>query len=265
MRIPIAHIHGGEVSEGAFDESFRHSITKMSHLHFTSTQEHKSRVEQLGEDPDLVFNVGAPGVEIIKSLKLLSKKSIQELLKISFMKNNYLVTLHPETLEKNMSPKSQIRSLLDALKQQKDCAVVFTKSNSDPGGKIINAEIDNFVRKNKEWSYLHSSLGQLNYLSLMSHCDAVIGNSSSGLIEAPTLKVPTVNIGSRQRGRTQSNSVINCENKVSAILNAINEISVIDNNLTFNPYDGDNTSEKIVRIIEEIDLSLILKKRFVDI
>jgi len=264
-KIPVAHIHGGEVSEGAFDESFRHSITKMSHFHFTSTKEHKCRVEQLGEDPKRVFNVGAPGVEILKSLKLLSKKTLKDLLKISFKKKNYLVTLHPETLEKTMDPKSQISSLLTALKQEKDCSVVFTKSNSDPGGKIINQEIENFVSENKEWTHLYPSLGQLNYLSLMSHCDAVIGNSSSGLIEAPSLKVPAINIGSRQRGRTQSNKTINCKNEVSAISAAINKIPSIDNNLFINPYDGGKTSKKIVKILEELDLSISLKKEFVDI
>lgn len=264
-KVPVAHIHGGEVTEGAFDESLRHSITKMSHLHFTSTLEHKTRVEQLGEDPNFVFNVGAPGVEAIKSLDLVSLDSIQQLIGVPFRDKNYLVTFHPETLEDSSSPKEQINNLLRCLEKQDDASIIFTKANADPGGKVINMAIKEFVEKHPNRSSLHASLGHLNYLSTMKYCSAVIGNSSSGLIEAPSLKVPTINIGSRQNGRTRSKSIINCDNSVRSILNAFEQIASIQLDFIDNPYDGGDTSKLIVKLIEDLNFNSLIKKRFVDI
>ena len=217
LKIPVAHIHGGEVCEGAFDESLRHSITKMSHLHFTSSKEHKKRVEQLGEDPKKVFNVGAPGVEAIKKVNLLSKKEIENNLDIRLSNQTLLITLHPETLEKDISPEDQINNLLNALKSINDTTFIFTMANADPGGNIINKRIQNFVADNSENSHFFSSLGQRKYLSLLNHSFAMIGNSSSGLIEAPSLKKPFLNIGNRQKGRMYGGNIINCENSEESI------------------------------------------------
>ena len=264
-RVPVAHIHGGELTEGAFDESFRHSITKMSHIHFTSTQGHKLRVEQLGEDPEKVFDVGAPGIEAIKSLELLSMESVQELIGVPFKEKNYLITFHPETLENSLSPEEQINNLLRCLENQENASFIFTKANVDPGGKVVNEEIKKFVEQNPNRSSLHSSLGQLNYLSTMKFSSAVIGNSSSGIIEAPSLKVPVINIGSRQAGRTKSEKIINCENSIPEILNAFDQLRSLNVDSIDNPYDGGNTSEMIIKIIEDISLDSILKKKFIDI
>ena len=264
-KVPVAHIHGGEVTEGAFDESLRHSITKMSHIHFTSTKAHKSRVEQLGEDPKKVFDVGAPGIEAIKSLELLSMRSVQELIGIPFKEKNYLITFHPETLENSLSPKKQINNLLRCLENEENASFIFTKANADPGGNIVNEEIKKFVEQNPDRASLHPSLGQLNYLSTMKFSSAVIGNSSSGIIEAPSLKVPVINIGSRQAGRTKSINVINCENSIPEILNAFDHLSSFNVDSIDNPYDGGNTSEMIIKIIEDISLDSILKKKFIDI
>ena len=262
-KIPVAHIHGGEITEGAFDESLRHSITKMSSVHFTSCMEHKIRVEQLGENPKHVFNVGAPGVELIKSLKLLSKQSIQEIIGIPFQKNNYLVTFHPETLGKN-TPEMQIDSLLRVL-EETNASIIFTKSNSDPGGMIINKKIEEFVLKNLEKSILFSSLGQLNYLSTMKYATAVVGNSSSGLIEAPSLSVPVINIGDRQKGRLQSDNVINCGNNESQIKEAFGKLESLKIQNKKSLFDGGNTSKKIIKIIRKLNFDTLLQKSFHDI
>ncbi len=267
--IPVAHIHGGELTEGAFDEAMRHAITKMSHIHFTTNNQHAKRVIQMGENPEYVFNVGAPGVENIKSLKLLSKEEIESVVGISFKKRNYLVTYHPETLNQSTSPEKQIGCLLEALAEQEDSTFIFTKANSDPGGMTINSRIQEFVNKNPTNSCLHSSLGHLNYLSMMKHCTGVIGNSSSALIETPTLKKGAINIGSRQNNRTRSDNIIDCENtkeainKSFSILNSKNFQSALT--AIENPYDGGDTSKRIVDILTSSQLGSILIKKFIDI
>jgi len=208
LKIPIAHIHGGELTEGAIDEVFRHSITKMSYLHFTSTEVYKKRVIQLGEDPERVFNVGALSIDNIKKIKLLNKNELENKLKIKFSKKNILVTYHPVTLEKSTS-KVQFQNILNALNTLKETTIIFTKSNADTDSNIINEMMDEFI-KDKDNIFSFSSLGMLNYLSLMSHVDLVLGNSSSGIIEAPSFNIATINVGDRQKGRIQAESIINC-------------------------------------------------------
>jgi GDP/UDP-N,N'-diacetylbacillosamine 2-epimerase (hydrolysing) len=211
-RIPIAHIHGGEKTEGAFDESISHSITKMSHLHFTATEEYKNRVIQLGEHPSRVFNVGGMGIENIKRLKLLSKDEFEKSIEFKLNIKNILVTFHPVTLE-NSTAKEQFQELLDAIDELEDTNIIFTKANSDTDGRVINQMIDEYVTKNSHKSIVFTSLGQLRYLSALQYVDAVVGNSSSGLAEAPSFKIGTINIGDRQKGRIKASSVIDCEAK----------------------------------------------------
>ncbi|HFP7737477.1 TPA: UDP-N-acetylglucosamine 2-epimerase, partial [Campylobacter lari] len=222
MQIPIAHLHGGESTFGLVDEAIRHAITKMSHLHFTSTQEYANRVIQLGENKDKVYNVGAFGIDNIKSMKLLKKQELENIINFSFKKNTFLVTFHPVTLEKN-SAKIQFKEILDALKcilKNDDFAVIFTRPNADLDCKIINSMINDFVLKYKN-SIVFDNLGSLNYLSVLQFVKAVIGNSSSGIVEAPSFKVATINIGDRQKGRIRTKSIIDVAPKKNEILNAI--------------------------------------------
>lgn len=265
LKIPVAHIHGGEVSEGAFDESLRHSITKMSQIHFTSSQVHKKRVEQLGEDPKKVFNVGAPGVEAIKKVDLLSKKDTENILDITLNDQTLLITLHPETLENRISPEDQINNLLNALQSINNASFVFTMANADPGGEIINQRIQNFVADHAENSYLFPSLGQRKYLSVLKHSYAMIGNSSSGLIEAPSLNKPFLNIGNRQKGRMFGGNIINCENSEESIKSGLERLFDEKFETYSNPFDGGNTSKKIIDVISAIDLNNLTIKKFYDL
>ena len=268
-RIPIAHCHGGEATEGLIDESIRHSITKMSHIHFCSTNDYKKRIIQLGESPKSVQNVGALGIENINKLTLLSKKDFED--SISFKLNeklNFLVTFHPVTLE-NSTASEQVSQLLESLDLINNCKIIFTKSNSDTDGRIINDMIEEYVLKNPKKSVCFSSLGQLRYLSALQYVDCVIGNSSSGLIEVPSFKKATVNIGDRQRGRIMGESVIQCLPKKNEIIKAIKKAistsfknSVLLNST--NPYGEGNSSELIVNTLKNIELTDILKKRFHD-
>jgi GDP/UDP-N,N'-diacetylbacillosamine 2-epimerase (hydrolysing) len=218
--IPIAHIHGGETTEGAYDEAIRHAITKMSYWHFTSTEVYRKRVIQLGEAPDRVYNVGAIGLDSIKQIKLLDKTDFEK--SIDFKLNNptALVTYHPVTLE-DKSAEEQFKNILKALESRHDLNIIFTHANSDKGGRIINKMILDYVSKNPDKSVHFKSLGQLRYLSALKHVNLVIGNSSSGIIEVPYFSIPTVNIGDRQKGRVHPLSVMNCNNDVMAIQKAI--------------------------------------------
>ncbi|GFP77103.1 UDP-N-acetylglucosamine 2-epimerase [Clostridium fungisolvens] len=266
--IPVAHIHGGETTEGSLDEAFRHSITKMSYLHFVSNEEYRKRVIQLGEDPIRVFNVGALGVENIMKMNLLNKSELEESIGFKLNKRYALVTFHPATLEKNKL-ELQLKEMLTALDSFKDIKIIFTKSNSDKDGRIINSLIDNYVEYNKERAIAFNSMGQLRYLSAMKYSSFVLGNSSSGIIEAPSFKIPTVNIGDRQKGRIQADSIINCDPNSKEITDAINKAlnqSEEKLKLIINPYGQGNTSEKIVNRIKEINLDKIsLKKSFYDL
>jgi len=267
-RIPIGHIYGGELTQGAFDDSFRHSITKMSHLHFTSTECYRKRVIQLGEDPKRVFNVGALGIDNIKKPKLLPKQTLEKELDFEFKKHNLLVTFHPVTLEKNTS-KQHFQNLLDAIDSLKDVSIIFTKANADTEGRIINKMIDDYVSKNPAQSRSFTSMGQLKYLSTMQFVDAVVGNSSSGIIEAPSFKIGTINIGDRQKGRVKARSVIDCDPTKEDIQSALRKLYSKEFQVNLksivNPYSNGNTAEKIKNILNKHDISNIIKKSFYDI
>lgn len=264
-RIPIAHIHGGEATYGLIDEPIRHSITKMSHLHFTSTDEYRRRVIQLGEQPERVHNVGALGIENIKKLKLLTRRQLEKKIDFSLGKKCILVTFHPVTLE-NKTAKNQFQHLLEALKNIKSLHIIFTKTNADTDGRTINKMIDDFVEKNRERSIAFASMGQVNYLSALKHVDAVIGNSSSGIIEAPSLGTPTVDIGDRQKGRVKCESIIDCHPSVTDIMRAM-KLALTEKFKTKcvhiqSPYERHDTSRNILNIMKKADLKEIIKKEF---
>lgn len=267
-RIPVAHCHGGEATEGLIDEPIRHSITKMSQLHFTSTNEYRNRVIQLGESPERVFNVGALGIENINKLKLLSRIDFEESIQFNLGKVNFLITFHPVTLE-NASAENQFNELIKALKNFADSHIIFTKPNADTDGRIICKLIDDFVDSYPKRSISFISMGQLRYLSALQYMDVIIGNSSSGLIEVPSFKKPTINIGDRQRGRIKANSVIDCDPTESSITKAIqlSLSSLFQKKLVSvnNPYGLSNSSEKIIEIIKDISLANIVKKKFFNI
>ncbi|WP_201582624.1 UDP-N-acetylglucosamine 2-epimerase [Psychrobacter jeotgali] len=267
-RIPIAHLHGGETTEGAFDEAIRHSITKMSHLHFTATKDYRRRVIQLGEQPDRVFNVGGLGIENILKLKLLSKKDFEESIGFRLALKNILVTFHPVTLEKSTS-KSQFQELLSAIDELENTHIILTKANSDTDGRIINEMIDNYVSQNSDKAVAFHSLGQLRYISSLQYMDAVVGNSSSGLAEAPSFKIGTINIGDRQKGRVKSKSVIDALPNKESILDSFDRLysDSFQQLLTEaeNPYGKGCASEKIIEEIKRVNLTDILKKSFYDL
>jgi len=267
LRIPIAHLHGGETTFGVIDEPIRHSITKMSHLHFTSTEEYRNRVIQLGENPDRVFNVGAIGIENIKHLDLMTRTQLEESINFSLGDHFFLVTFHPATLEDNSAGR-QFTNLLASFGAFPEYKIIFTKANADTNGRVINKLIDEYVTTHSEQSIAFTSMGQLRYLSAMQHTDAVVGNSSSGILEAPSFKVPTINIGDRQKGRIQASSVIDCKSDTEDIVSALRLglSSDFKEKLqhTSNPYELDGTARNITKIIKEYDLSHILKKEFFD-
>lgn len=268
FRIPIAHISGGETTEGAIDEAIRHSITKMSHIHLTATEQFKTRVIQLGEQPETVYNVGDIGIDIIKNTKLLSKEEFEKSINFKLAPKNMLVTLHPTTLEETKS-EEQIKQLLEALDEFKDANLIFTMPNADADGRIIIKIINEYVEKNKNRAVAFESLGQLRYLSALQYVDMVVGNSSSGIIEVPYFKIPTINIGDRQKGRLQAESTINCKAIKEDIIKAIRKgysKEFQDMLKDFqNPYEGENVSFKIKEIIKKTDLKNILKKKFYNV
>ncbi|NQT22090.1 MAG: UDP-N-acetylglucosamine 2-epimerase (hydrolyzing), partial [Candidatus Omnitrophica bacterium] len=269
LRIPIAHLYGGEATFGAMDEAIRHSITKMSHFHFTSTEKYRKRVIQLGENPERVFNVGAVGLDNIKRLKLLSKKALEKELNFKFNKHNLLVTFHPVTLENNTS-KQQFRSLLNVLDTLKDTNIIFTYANADTHGRILNTMIEQYIDKRRHKSVAFSTMGQLKYLSTMQFVNAVVGNSSSAIVETPSFKIGTINIGDRQKGRIKPESVIDCQPKEGSIRKAFKEIysKKFQENLknVKSPFDrGVMASLKIKEIVKNISLDGVLKKEFYDI
>ncbi len=268
-RIPIAHLHGGEKTEGAVDEAIRHSITKMSHLHFTATEEYRRRVIQLGEQPEQVFNVGALGVENARKVCLLGKEELEHQMGFHFSESTIMVTYHPVTLEM-LTAREQFADILSVIDSHKEISVIFTKANADTDGRIINQMIDEYVRENSDRCAVYTSLGQRRYLSALQYVDAVLGNSSSGLVEVPSFHIPTINIGDRQRGRVCAESVIHCRNTVREIEEALQtalseefrkKLKDMDN-----PYEKEGTSDKIVEIIGNVlDNGIDMKKTFYDI
>ena len=272
-RIPIAHIHGGEITEGAIDDAFRHAITKMSHLHFTSTEAYCQRVIQLGEHPERVFNVGAIGIENIKNLPLLTKEKLQDDIGFNLGERYFLVTFHPATLDESTA-EEQFKNLLNALDQvtsdsNKLIKIIFTKANADTDGRIINSLIDDYVAEHSDMAIAFTSMGTLRYLSAMKHSAAVVGNSSSGIIEAPTFKVPTINIGRRQKGRIQAQTTINCQPEVDSILKsihtALSSAFIAGLSGMTNPYEQSNTCSTIVDLLEKINLEGLINKSFYDL
>ena len=266
-RIPIAHLHGGEATEGLIDESIRHSITKMSHLHFVAADEYKRRVIQLGEDGSRVFTVGGLGIDSISRLQLLTKVQIEQELDFKFKERNLLITFHPVTLENNTT-ETQIDELLAALSDQTSTGLIFTMPNSDTDGRLIFQKIHSFCL-NHSSAKAFTSLGHLMYLSCMNCVDAVVGNSSSGLIEAPSFKVGTINIGDRQRGRLKASSVIDCEPNYASISHSLHRLFSVEFQKVVaecqNPYGEGGASEKIVKQLEIQSYEDILKKHFYDL
>jgi UDP-N-acetylglucosamine 2-epimerase (non-hydrolysing)/GDP/UDP-N,N'-diacetylbacillosamine 2-epimerase (hydrolysing) len=268
-KVPIAHIAGGDITEGAFDEAIRHSITKMSHLHFATNKISADIVRQLGENENYIFNVGSPGIDFIQRMALLSRDELEKQLEFTFRSKNIVVTFHPITLD-SVSSLGQFEALIEALhsvnKQLNgDLGIIFTKPNADNEGRAIIEAINTFVA-NVGNAKVFDSLGQTKYLSLLSLVDAVVGNSSSGLYEAPTFKVPTVNIGDRQKGRMQAQSVISCANQAADIEQAILKAFSLDCSETINPYGDGNSATKIKDHIKNIpNFKSLLKKHFFEI
>lgn len=267
-RIPVAHLHGGEITEGAYDDAIRHSITKMSQLHFTSTEEYRKRVIQLGEQPERVFNVGALGVENIKKLPLMSKDEIEKELGFKIDKNTILVTYHPVTLG-NRTAKDDIEDFIAALEERKALRVIFTMPNSDTGGQFIVDAINGFVERNVDRAKAYKSLGVLRYLSVMQQVVAVVGNSSSGLLEVPSFGIPTLNIGDRQNGRIAAESVYNCASDKASVLEGLDKVlSKEFRELAYvvrNPYEKANTAEEIFKVISTYPLEGLNQKKFYNI
>lgn len=270
MRIPIAHLHGGELTEGAIDEGIRHSITKMSYLHFTSTEQYRSRVIQLGENPERVFYVGALGVENIKKINLMTKEELEKSIHFEIDENTVVVTYHPVTLENN-TVEEQFLNLLEVLDRNPKIRMIFTKANADTNGRIVNELIDKYAAQNSERACAFMSLGQKRYLSALKYCRIVIGNSSSGIIEAPSFGKPIINIGDRQKGRICADSVINCgytqQEIQQAMETALTEEFENKARNCRNPYEKENTAANIISVIKDYLLNdkIKLKKGFYDI
>ena len=266
--IPIAHIHGGETTEGAFDEAIRHSITKMSHLHFVAADDYRRRVIQLGEHPDRVFNVGGMGIDAIKRIKLMSREELEESLDLTFGEKSLLITFHPVTLDGGASSVAQMRELLSALAELKETTLIFTMPNADTGGRELGGLVQQFVEMHPR-AKVYTSLGQLRYFSCLAQVDGVVGNSSSGLLEAPVFNIGTINIGDRQKGRLKAASVIDCQANKEEIINAINLLYdasfrkkvFIDDH----PYGHGYSVEKIIEKLVSVSLQDINKKSFFDI
>jgi len=266
-RIPIAHIHGGELTNGIIDDAFRHAITKMSQIHFVSNNIYRRRVIQLGESPKSVFTVGGMGVDSINNTKVLSKKKLEKELKIKFQKKNLLINFHPETLNKGFA-KYQIKEVLETLKELPNITLIFTMPGAEIENNFIIKEIEKFVKKNVNAFYF-KSLGQINYFSILKIVDAMIGNSSSGLLEMPTFKKATINLGNRQEGRLKSKSVLDVKIKSKEISNAIKKIYSRDFQKKIksckNPYGTGGASLKILKILKKKNFKDILIKKFHDL
>jgi GDP/UDP-N,N'-diacetylbacillosamine 2-epimerase (hydrolysing) len=265
--LPVAHLQGGESSEGAFDEAIRHSITKMSHLHFVAAEAYRKRVIQLGEQPDRVFTVGALGIDSIGKLPLIGREALEESLGFRFGPRNLLVTFHPTTLEP-AACLAGMAELLAALDARTDTHLIFTLPNADTGGRALGAMVREFVAGHPN-ACVHASLGQRRYLSCMREVDGLVGNSSSGLIEAPSLRKGTINIGDRQRGRLRAASVIDCNAHRESIAAALTHLYTLEFQTALaavsNPYGDGHTAQRIVEILRRYPLGSVLKKSFYDI
>ncbi|MFO7616673.1 MAG: UDP-N-acetylglucosamine 2-epimerase [Bacteroidales bacterium] len=265
--LPVAHIHGGELSLGAIDDSIRHAVTKMSHLHFTAAPEYRDRVIRMGEPPERVFLVGGMGIDNILRLRFLERADFEKAIGFTLGARNLLVTYHPETTDPS-AVASQVEELLKALSQLTDTHLIFTHPSADIGYKAIVERIQEFVRLNNGRAILIKSMGQLNYLSALRHVDAVVGNSSSGLIEAPGFHIGTLNIGHRQDGRLRAASVIDCECEEQAILNGLKTIysDAFRSQLpgVTNPYGEGGAAGKVVAILKSVEINQLIPKTFFD-
>ena len=261
-KIPVVHLYGGDITEGAYDDAIRHAITKMSHLHFTSTEEYRRRVIQMGEQPETVYNVGALGCDNIKQTLLMEKEELEKSINFSLDKNTILVTFHPVTLENNTA-KLQFKELLSAIDTFENIRIIFTMPNSDTDGRIIINLIEDYVTNNSKKSTWITSLGMRRYLSALQYVGAVVGNSSSGIVEVPSFHIPTLNIGDRQKGRIAAASVIHCspekeniKEKLAFIMQPCYAESLKD---IQNPYDKPDTAVEIVRILKQQKIEPVKK------
>ena len=268
-RIPVAHISGGEVTEGAIDELVRHAVTKLSHLHFTAMSEYSQRVIQMGEQPERVFTVGEVGLDNLLRMKLMSRNEFEESIGRKLNKRNILFTYHPETTQAIDEVERDFNQILLGLEQLDDTLIIFTKANADVGGRLINKMIDEYVEKRPDKSIVFTSLGQLRYLSALQYIDAVVGNSSSGIVEAPSFKVATINIGDRQKGRVKAQSTLDIGVGAKEIVSAFNKINTSEFKTMLakvtNPYGQGNSSRQVVDILKSFDLGALKTKLFYDI
>ena len=267
--IPVAHLNGGELTEGAIDEVIRHSVTKLSQIHFTAIDDYAKRVIQMGEQPDTVFNVGEVGLDNFRRMEFMTRYDFEISIGRSLNKKNLLITYHPETTLSVKENENNFKSLLYSLEQLSETLLIFTKANADVGGRAINKLIDNYVESHASDAIAFNSLGQLRYLSALHYVDCVIGNSSSGIVEAPTFKVASINIGNRQKGRISADSVIHVEAKATAISKALSKVYtheylLILSNVT-NPYGQVDSSKQVVNILKSINLNDFMTKSFFDI
>ena len=266
--IPVVHLHGGELTTGAIDDAIRHAITKLSHIHMTGTQEYRNRVIQLGEQPELVFNVGATAVDNAAAIKPISKKDLEAALGFKLREQNVLITFHPETLSP-ISVQQQLKELFAALDSQPDLGMIFTMPNADKDFEIIDSAIKNYVAASPHTRMYRKSLGNVLYMNTLRHMDAMVGNSSSGITEGPILNVPTVNIGNRQDGRVRASSILDvpCRSEliVEAISNALNMSALTADREAASIYGSPGVSHRIIKILEEIDLTGLRQKKFYDL
>lgn len=266
-RIPIAHIHGGETTQGVIDEAIRHAVTKMSHFHFVAAEPYRRRVIQLGEEPERVHNVGAIGLDNLVRMPLLSREELENAIQFKLGEVNFLVTYHPVTL-KEVSSEHAVRELIAALDKFPEAKVIITKANADTNGRVINKLFEEYAQKWPGRVLFSASLGQINYLSAMKHVDVVIGNSSSGIIEAPFLKKPSINLGERQKGRLMAESVIQCDEVAKAIEQAVRKALSPEfhkDSLFDSPYGYGNASVRIKDYLKHVNLDEILMKPFYDL
>ena len=268
-RIPVAHLSGGEMTEGAMDEMFRHAITKLSQLHLTAMDEYTHRVIQMGEQPSSVYTVGEIGLDNLMRMKLMSRSDFEYSIGCELKKRNILFTYHPETTQDITKTETDFSKILLSLDRLEDTLLIFTKANADVGGRLINKMIDEYIAQNKDRAICFASLGQLRYLSALKYVDAVVGNSSSGIVEAPSFKIATINIGNRQRGRIRASSILDVDVNEDKIFNAIQRIYTSEFREilkdTTNPYGQGNSSHKVVHVLKQVDLSSLKMKRFYDI
>ncbi|MGI2201456.1 UDP-N-acetylglucosamine 2-epimerase [Shewanella baltica] len=268
-RIPVAHLSGGELTEGAIDELVRHAITKLSQLHFTAMDEYSNRVIQMGEQPERVFTVGEVGLDNLLRLPLMSREDFENSIACKLKKRNLLFTYHPETTQNLTKIENDFCEILKALSTQDDTLIIFTKANADVGGRLINKMIDVFVLEHPENAIVFTSLGQLRYLSALQYMDAVVGNSSSGIVEAPSFKLATINIGNRQKGRVRADSTIDVSADAIEIVSALNKIQspLFRASLAkvVNPYGQGNSTKKVVDALKSVDLDSLKIKTFYDV